>query len=148
MEDENRKIREQSRKEYNRKVASVVQFVQKSDPRWVKIQMQNQAELHKQRQEQRQEQHRINEDRRKQKERSRELLAKKLDDQAKHYYDVYGELPNSVQKLDDGHSKEFHCIPCNKVFKSENQLVNHERSSRHRKNLSLHSDSPTTLISN
>lgn len=146
MEEENRKIRDHSKKEYNRKVLNIIQFVQKIDPRWIKIKMETQVETRKQREKELQKQREETEKRRVEKEKARSKQIQRLDDQAREYFALYGEDIYNTTINDTKKIKQiFNCEPCAKTFKSQNQLLNHERSSKHKQVqnlLGIHTDVP------
>ncbi|KAJ3118568.1 hypothetical protein HDU96_000520 [Phlyctochytrium bullatum] len=123
MERENEKAREQNRRSYNETVRKLAQYVQKRDPR-VKDYHERRKVLREQKEEQRREK-----DRREREERR--LAAQQYQEQEWTKVNVEeafneDEFEDAVEDMD-----EYFCAACNKLFKSERQWKNHEKSKKH-----------------
>ncbi|KAI2464494.1 DnaJ-domain-containing protein [Annulohypoxylon bovei var. microspora] len=127
MEKENKKFREDSVREFNDAVRSLVAFVRKRDPRYVPN-TQSEAEIQKI----------LRDSAAAQAARSRAANQQKMND------------PSAVPEWAQSHGDELHqgefsetdeesevehieCVVCNKIFKSEKQYEAHEKSKRHLK---------------
>ncbi|KAI3638122.1 hypothetical protein MIR68_003733 [Amoeboaphelidium protococcarum] len=140
---ENKKFREQAKREYNDSVRALTKFVQRRDERWKRLHEEAKAA-----QEARQtiERRRVAEER-------AELLRKgeffqeqewmKVDEDRldqlldEEYEDVYqsgnADVNDGDFDEDDSFEQDFFCVLCDKSFKSDKQLSNHERSKKHQK---------------
>ncbi|CAN3374751.1 hypothetical protein DIURU_002267 [Diutina rugosa] len=142
MEKENKKIRDQARKEYNEAVRSYVSFIKKRDPR-VK---QGVEQAEKQRKAKQQQEFREQTKQR----RLEQLMAtgkfeaqewqtmtaaelEELEDLLEDEYNVSTESEYAESENEPDQYDEYECIICNKVFKNENQFVQHEQSNKHKK---------------
>lgn len=142
MEKENKKIRDSCRKEYNEAVRSFVLFIKKRDPR-VKAGVEQAEKQRRVKQQQ--------EFREQTKQRRLEQLMntgkfeaqewqtmtaaelEELEDLLEDEYNVSTELEYAESEEDPDHYDEYECIICNKVFKNENQFVQHEQLNKHKK---------------
>jgi DnaJ family protein A protein 5 len=132
MEKENKKEREQARKEYIADVRDVTDFVKRRDPRWAAWRLkQKQDELDKAEQVEKakrdQEAARAQQRQRLQEERrlaELEMEAARLE--------AYGDDDHDGSESDDAPTEVFECVVCDKVFKSQKQLENHEGSKKHK----------------
>ncbi|XP_076371459.1 dnaJ homolog subfamily C member 21 isoform X2 [Tachypleus tridentatus] len=148
MEKENKKIRDQAKKRLNEEVRQLVAFVRRRDRRvqaYRKKLEQKAAENFKKSEEQRRKQIL---------ERQRDLanfqesewssmsvLEKELKEMEAHLDQQFGQTEDSGEdpdKSDDsGEELGLFCIACDKAFKSDKALRNHEKSKRHRENVLL-----------
>lgn len=121
MEKENRRLREESIREFNDAVRSLVAFAKKRDPRY-KASAQNEA--------QRQETLRqLSAD---QAARSRAANKAKLREHVVPDWAKSEVLPDETDSgLSDEELEHFECVVCRKTFKNPKQLEAHERSKKH-----------------
>ncbi|KAG0002720.1 hypothetical protein BGZ65_002384 [Modicella reniformis] len=127
MEKENKKLRDVARKEFNETVLFLASFVRKRDPRVLAYQDQ---------QKQKQEQARA--DLKARLEKEREILRAKVEAfQEQEWTRVQEENidhENEGSESDNQQiEEEYECIICDKSFKSEQQLKNHEQNKKHLK---------------
>lgn len=126
-ESKNNKSREGSRKEYNETVRSLALYLQKRDPRY-KIYKEylkdKSAALYE------------------------NIKAKKQDERvqrqklAASFQEAEWTKVKADSELDEDWEEDilyeiFECVVCNKIFKSDMQLVSHEKSKKHKENLKL-----------
>ena len=78
------------------------------------------------------------------KKREKEELKKgksKYDEERFKEIDEYNKNNNTTQVAEEyngeGEEPEFYCRICNKTFKSENQIINHEKSKSHKENVKV-----------
>jgi len=127
MEKENQSDRSRARKSYNEKVRHLAKFVYNRDRRIAEYQQQ-QVELETQRQKEEEER------RQKAEEERREAMRKyKEEKQAEYERDKAAGVYDEVHQEED--IQEFYCIACEKSFKSDRQLQNHENSNKHKQQL-------------
>lgn len=126
MEKENKKIRDAERKRFSDTVRELVAFVHKRDPR---VKEQERREL--------QEKNSRKEEREERKKRERKKNEKNDDCNLEFVEQEWAKV--SLDSLcisdeeDEDEEMEFYCPICDKAFKSEKQLHNHERSKKHLK---------------
>lgn len=106
MEKENKKLRDIEKKEYNENIRELVKFIKKRDQRLKTEKPNNKLEKKSQR------------------------VETKTFEYFEQDWAKVKELDIELDEIDDLH--EFHCPVCNKIFKSEKQLENHESSKKHR----------------
>ncbi|KAJ3107017.1 DnaJ sub C member 21 [Phlyctochytrium planicorne] len=133
MERENLKERENSRKTFSETVRRLATFIQKRDPRFIKYQEHLRANRVRK---ELQEKERIRQDR-------RDRLEKVKDYQEQEWSKPIA----SIDDIMDGFADEFEdavevqdelfCAACKKVFKTDKQWQNHERSKKHLKNVEM-----------
>ena len=129
MEQENKKERQNARKEYISEIRSLVEFIRRRDPRYKKF-----KDLLKAEEEKRQE----------------ELAQKKKNDaefKAMQYKIWMEEKLEEEKLMEKEHLSEqeifeediqvFECYACNKIFKSDKQLISHENSKKHKDAVAL-----------
>ncbi|KAG0675627.1 hypothetical protein C6P42_001597, partial [Pichia californica] len=143
MEKENKKLRDNSRKEYNDIIRKFIGFIKKLDPRMdplirKKYEKQKLAEkrneIHKQAQiekEERQRQRQLFEEQDWQTVDPDELA--EIEAQLDKIYQEEKRINGEETDEDDINDDIFECIICNKIFKSEKQFSDHERSKKHLK---------------
>ncbi|KAK9817035.1 hypothetical protein WJX72_008708 [[Myrmecia] bisecta] len=128
MEEDNKKKRKASKREYVENVRELVQFVRKRDKRVAAFQAQEaQRRLEK---EQREEARRATD------KAERIARARKLEEAA-WIRQSEGSQSDTDDEEGDATSARTHllCVVCNKLFKSEKAIQNHERSKKHRDKL-------------
>jgi len=147
MEKENKKIRDGFKKKRNEEVRALVEFVRKRDKRVIAYRKELQ---------QKQEETRLKfEAKREENKRNRNKLldgyqeqewmsfdSSKLDDIDSHFDDEFGSKSNKLDYSSGDDSdvekvERFHCIACDKLFKSEKALANHEKSKKHKENVEI-----------
>ena len=143
MEKDNKKIRDAAKKERNEEVRALVKFVRKRDKR-VKAYL----ELLKEKEEERK---RLTEQKRLEALREREKmfdeykektwasLAGLEEDLAQMNMDLNSEFGEDGDVIDSQSEDEeqFYCVACDKSFKTEKALINHERSRKHKENVAV-----------
>ena len=155
MEKENKKVRDQFKRKRNEEVRALVAYIRKRDRR-VKV-FREQQDAAKLENKLKMEEKRA-EDIRKRNEALGEYKEQDwmvMDDSAldnidAHFDDHYGGAAGSdlddfeLQEDCDGEDEvvvemvnEFYCIACEKTFKSEKALSNHEKSKKHKENLEM-----------
>ncbi|GAX82273.1 hypothetical protein CEUSTIGMA_g9702.t1 [Chlamydomonas eustigma] len=124
MEEENKKLRKAARKEFNDTVRELVAFIRKRDKRVVKFQAEEAAKRASKLAEE--------EERRKAEKEARLEAASKYKEadwitaSETAHHDQQDQQEEEEEELE-----EFYCVACEKVFRSEKQLQNHERSKKH-----------------
>lgn len=143
MEKDNKKIRDAAKKERNEEVRALVKFVRKRDKR-VKAYL----ELLKEKDEERK---RLTEQKRLEALREREKMFEEYKEESwatlsgleedlaqmnTHLDSEFGK-DNDVtdSQSDDEDLEQFYCVACDKAFKTEKALVNHEKSRKHKDNV-------------
>lgn len=143
MEKDNKKIRDAAKKERNEEVRALVKFVRKRDKR-VKAYL----ELLKERDEERK---RLTEKKRLETLRAREKMFEEYKEESwatlsgleedlvqmnTHLDSEFGR-DNDVDdsQSDDEEVEQYYCVACDKAFKTEKALVNHEKSRKHKDNV-------------
>jgi DnaJ family protein A protein 5 len=123
MEKENRRLREESIREFNDAVRSLVAFVKKRDPRY-KINAQSEA----------QRQETLRQSVAAQAARSRATNQARMRD---HVLPEWAQseqpLTDEDQESEESEVESFECVACHKYFKSQKQYEAHERSKKHLK---------------
>jgi DnaJ family protein A protein 5 len=125
MEQENARIRQDAKREFNDAVRSLVAFIRKRDPRYVPN---TQSEQERQQT--------LREAAIAQANRARAANAAKLNDDVPEWTKVAerDELEGNLEEEEDeGPQEVLECVACNKIFKSENQWEAHEKSKKHQK---------------
>lgn len=143
MEKENRKLRDQARKAYNDIVKKFISYIKKLDPRmdpnirkkYEKQQLaRKREELKKQakfEKEERQRQRQLFEEQDWQTVDPDDLA--EIEAQLDKIYEEERKINGQESDDDEQDGDLFECIICNKVFKSEKQFADHERSKKHLK---------------
>lgn len=128
---ENKKIRQKAKKNYLSTIADLVSFVRKRDPRWRKLQ-DHWAQEEKDKAKKRVEDEKLKKDKKKQSQlRVREEEMKRFEEIDRIREAEQANLPK--RKNTSKEIEEFECLVCNKVFKNEKVLQNHEASKAHLK---------------
>jgi DnaJ family protein A protein 5 len=125
MEQENARIRQDAKREFNDAVRSLVAFIRKRDPRYVPN---TQSEQERQQT--------LREAAIAQANRARAANAAKLNDDIPEWTKVgeRDELEGNLEEEEEEEPQEvLECVACNKIFKSENQWEAHEKSKKHQK---------------
>jgi DnaJ family protein A protein 5 len=125
MEQENARIRQDAKREFNDAVRSLVAFIRKRDPRYVPN---TQSEQERQQT--------LREAAIAQANRARAANAAKLNDDVPEWTKVgeRDELEGNLEEEEEEEPQEvLECVACNKIFKSENQWEAHEKSKKHQK---------------
>ncbi|CAL1526897.1 unnamed protein product [Lymnaea stagnalis] len=151
MEAENKKLRDAAKKERNEEIRNLVAYMKKRDKRvqaYKKKLEERHAEIEAKTKQKREEELR---------ERQRKLenykeagwsamsgLEKDLQQLEAHLDEHFGdadedmwldEQPDGVENIEDDqllYSDELYCVACNKAFKSDKALSNHEKSRKHK----------------
>ena len=140
MEKDNKKIRDAAKKERNEEVRALVKFVRKRDKR-VKAYL----ELLKEKEEERK---RLTEQKRLEALRKREKMFEEYKEESwatlsgleedlaqmnMHLDSEFGKDNDVTEsQSDDEEVEQFYCVACDKAFKTEKALVNHEKSRKHK----------------
>lgn len=143
MEKDNKKIRDAVKKERNEEVRALVKFVRKRDKR-VKAYL----ELLKEKDEDRK---RLTEQKRLEALREREKMFEEYKEESwaslsgleedlaqmnAHLDSVFGkDHDDSGSQSEDEEEEQYYCVACDKAFKTEKALVNHEKSRKHKDNV-------------
>lgn len=148
MEKENKKIRDAMKKERNEEIRALVAFVKKRDKR-VKSYVERLKEMDEKRK-------KIAEEKKREAKREREKmfqeyetqewhsmsgLEKDLADMDTHLDSEFGK-DNDVTGDQSGEEEEvvveqYYCVACDKPFKSDKALINHEKSRKHKEKVAL-----------
>lgn len=143
MEKDNKKIRDAAKRERNEEVRALVKFVRKRDKR-VKVYL----ELLKEKDEERK---RITDRKRLEALREREKMFEQYKEESwaslsgleedlvqmnAHLDSVFGKDNDvSDSQSEDEEEQQYYCVACDKAFKTEKALTNHEKSRKHRDNV-------------
>lgn len=141
MEKENKKSRDTAKKKRNEEVRALVAYVRKRDKRVQAYRKELEA---KQAENQRKMEEKRKEDIRN---RNKELDGykeqewmvfdhSKLNDIDSHFDEQFGD-ENNTDDSENDMVDHFYCIACDKNFKSEKALANHEKSKKHKENVEL-----------
>lgn len=145
MEKENKKLRDSARRSRNEEVRALVAFVRKRDKRVIEYRktLEQKQEEQKKKFEEKREEARRNRNKMLEDYKEQEWMSldnDKLDDIDAHFDEEFG----TVNKFDDPNYDsdndkidQFYCIACDKTFKSEKALTNHEKSKKHKENVEL-----------
>ncbi|TID15786.1 hypothetical protein CANINC_004315 [Pichia inconspicua] len=140
MEKENKKLRELAKKKFNETVRKFISFIKKLDPRMdpklkekfekeklakQREELKIQAQLEK---EERQRQRKLFEEQEWQTVDPDDLA--EIEAQLEKLYDEERNL-NGEEDEDDFDNNLFECIICDKIFKSQKQFIEHEKSKKH-----------------
>ena len=129
MEEENKKSRKVHRREFNERVRELVAFVRKRDKRVAKIQAEEAARRAAKQAEE--------EDRRLKMKEERIKAAAQFKEAdwitASEHVDLAEEEDLGLEDKEE----DFYCVACDKIFRSEKQLQNHERSKKHIEQVAL-----------
>ena len=139
MEKENKKLRDAARRNRNEEVRALAAFVKKRDRRvraYIK-QLEEKEKILKEASEKKRiaqikENQRLLEDYEEQEWMSFANMQRELHEIEAHFID---DSPEDSDTLDD--IQKFYCIACEKSFKSEKALTNHEKSKKHKENVDL-----------
>lgn len=137
MEKENKKLRDAARRERNEEVRALVAFVKKRDKR-VKLYIKQLEEREKRRKtETERKRMKEIEEKNKQLENYEEQewmsfanMQKELNEIEAHFMTDSAEESDTQEDI-----QRYFCIACEKSFKSEKALANHEKSKKHRENV-------------
>lgn len=126
MEKENKKERETFRKEYIAEVKSLVDFVRRRDIRW------EEYKLHLQEEESRKKEVVME---------KRKLEADRRAEQLRQWHQTGMDTKDEEENVSEEEvcleEDIYSCLACNKIFKSEKQLKNHEKSKKHRDQMEI-----------
>ena len=122
MEKENKRLREEGIRDFNDAVRSLTSFVKKRDPRY-KPNPQSEA----------QRQETLRQSAATQATRSRAANHAKLREYIIPDWAKSEELPEDPDDSPESEVEHFHCVVCQKKFKSQQQFHAHERSKKHLK---------------
>ena len=139
MEKENRKLRDAARRNRSEEVRALAAFVKKRDRRvhaYIKQREEKDRALkeasEKKRIKQIKENQKLLEEYEEQEWMSFANMQRDLDEIESHFKDKSASDSDSVEDI-----HRFYCVACEKSFKSEKALTNHEKSKRHRDNVDL-----------
>ncbi|CAB3976625.1 dnaJ homolog subfamily C member 21-like [Paramuricea clavata] len=143
MEKENKKLRDTAKKERNEQIRELVHHVRKRDRR-VKAHKEKKEEEEKakllmmkeKRATEKKERLEKLKDYHEQDWNSMSHLEKNLTEVASHINEEFGD-DNSSSLSESEEVESFYCIACEKLFKSDKALKNHEKSKKHRERVSL-----------
>ncbi|KAJ1608337.1 DNAJ domain-containing [Cryptosporidium canis] len=133
MESENSKERKKGRKEYNETVRKLVEYVKRRDPRFI-LYMKNKSEQMVRQQKAKEMQRLMEEElRRRTREEARMEEMRRLEELEAEKRELYGSDYSELSDQDCERSEAviYSCRPCNKTFKSEQQLNSHIKSKKH-----------------
>lgn len=142
MEKENKKLRDTCRKKRNEEIRALVAYVRKRDKRV-------QAEVKRMKEEQELKLSKAKEIQEAQKLERSKLLENyeeqewmafddtKLDDIDSHFNDMFGNTAQDDDSEESDLENYLYCIACDKNFKSDKALANHEKSKKHKENVEL-----------
>lgn len=141
MEKENKKLRDTAKKNYNDAVKKFVAYIKKLDPRMdPKFRRQYERQkLSKQREELKKQAEIEKQERQRQRQLFEEQDWQAIDpDDLAEIEAQLDKIYSEEKDIDDASADEanadiFECVICNKVFKSEKQFEDHERSKKHLK---------------
>jgi len=125
INEENKKLRNAKKKEYNETVRRLVAFVKKRDPRILEHLAKVTAENAERERKNREEKKRQEKEQRERAQKAREEEKLKLEE-------LYRTNP---EEFEEEFIEEFECVACGKVYKSEKQIKHHEESKKHKKNV-------------
>ncbi|KAF2835929.1 DnaJ-domain-containing protein [Patellaria atrata CBS 101060] len=122
MEKENKKIRDDAKRDFNEAVRALILFIRKRDPRYAPT-TQTDAERAKS----------MKDAAAAQAARQRAINAAQLKQEMPAWTTT--REPEEVEDSEEEEvvEEEFECVACKKTFKSEQQVVAHERSKKHQK---------------
>lgn len=138
MEQQNKKVRDQAKKDRNEEIRELVLFVRKRDKR-----VEAHADYLKQK---------TAENIRKAEENRKKMIAKHREDIERCKESEWSKFSNLEKELveiessmaaeyndgsDDSDLDDLYCVACNKFFKTEKSFANHERSKKHIENAAL-----------
>lgn len=138
MEQQNKKVRDQAKKERNEEIRELVLFVRKRDKR-----VEAYADYLKQK---------TAENNRKAEENRKKMIAKHREDIERCKESEWSKFSNLEKELveiessmaaefnddsDDSDLDDLYCVACNKFFRTEKSFANHERSKKHIENAAL-----------
>ena len=127
---DNKKSRVKEKRKYMDTIRQLIEYVRKRDSRWQRVQ-----EKEKEAEEERKKYKIQKEEEKKVQKKETALRAREAEMQRFQELDRLKE-ETSNQKGESGEEpedEEFYCAPCDKGFKSENQLMNHQKSKQHLK---------------
>ena len=152
MEAENKKERGKAKREYNECVRELVKWVRKRDKRVSDIERKDREE-EKRKEDERKEKLRVDdESRRRDRAEHASREQERWAEQERERKAVYGEIDAETalqekeardKRSGGGVAMEFECVLCRKMFKSEKQWENHEKSKKHRDEVNKHTRAPT-----
>ena len=129
-EMDNVKLREQAKKERNERVRTLTLFVRKRDSR-VRAHEEKLGEKRKKREA------RVKENRLEQRRHMARMYESSVQNQDNTRDEVNGRSENSGSESDPEALEENYCPACEKNFHSHKTFLNHQRSARHKENVSL-----------
>lgn len=143
MEKENKKLRDAAKKNKSEEIRALVQYIRKRDKR-VKAYREKREEeekdkellLKQKRAAEKRERLEKMKDYKEQDWNSMSQLENNLNDVAAHVDEEFGDN-NVDSQSDDEDLDDFYCIACEKLFKSDKALKNHEKSKKHRERVEL-----------
>jgi len=143
MEKENKKAREAHKKKRNEEVRALVAFIRKRDKR---VQAYRKDLERKQKEQQEKNKERQAELKREKLEKMKgyqeqdwmafDNMTNQLNDIESHFDKQFGRRNGEVDSSDED-LDHFYCIACDKTFKSDKALANHEKSKKHKENVEM-----------
>ena len=128
MEEENKKVKKQAKREFNDLVRDLVAFVKKRDKR-VTERQKEEAERKAQKKKELDERRRLEKEERIRK--AQQFDDSAFVDQEDIVYEEEGFEEEEEKKKKKEEVQGFYCVVCSKRFKSEKQFRNHEKSKKH-----------------
>jgi len=125
-EKENKKERDKAKRQFNEVVKRLVSFVKRQDPRVAQEQARAIREKEEKEEKEKEEKARRATEREKERAIARELEKERLEQLD------FEEMGIEIPSEDKETSNDFYCPACSKVFRSEKQWHNHERSKKHK----------------
>jgi len=129
-EKENKKERDKAKRQFNEVVKRLVALVKRQDPRVALKNASLLREKEEKEKKEREEKERRATEREKERALARELEKVRLE--ALDFEEMGVEVSEEEEKET---SNDFYCAACSKVFRSEKQLHNHEKSKKHKINI-------------
>lgn len=147
MEKENKKVRNEMKKERNEEVRALVGFVRKRDKRvklyteQLKVKEEERKKLSAQKQvEARREREKMLQEYESQEWHSMSGLERDLADMDSHLDSEFGKDGDVIGSQSDDEEvyvEQYYCVACDKPFKSDKALINHEKSKKHKERVEL-----------
>mmetsp|Transcript_45505 Transcript_45505/g.89519 ORF Transcript_45505/g.89519 Transcript_45505/m.89519 type:complete len:846 (-) Transcript_45505:143-2680(-) len=134
MEADNKKIRFAAKKKFNTLVQSLAKWVRGQDKRWMHLKLEKAKESERKEAAEQKRQQEIKAKKKADREAFRAEEAARLAEQAKAMKAAYGKDFEESEE-EDKDIETFECVVCDKLFKSEKQFHNHEKSKKHKQEI-------------
>lgn len=130
MEKENQRARREGRKEHNKAIIKLAEYVKKKDPR-VAAEAKRKEEREKAKEEEdKRKKQELEEFKSKLREEQRQKELLRMQEQAERVKELYG--PAEGEEAGEEEVEYYECVACAKTFKSEKAFQNHEASKKHK----------------